>query len=160
MATLYELTDIFRQIYEADVDDNVKADTLESMDWQEDFTNKVDGYIRVIKNLEADIVVRKQEMDRMAELNDTDKKKIDHLKKVLKEAMEMTNNTKVDTGLFKASVWTPKASVIVDEETLEDKFFVTKTTKTPDKKTLYELLKQGEEVKGATLQTNTALKIK
>ena len=54
MATLYELTGIYQQIYDMDMDDETKQDTLESIDWTEDYENKVENYIKVMKNLDAD----------------------------------------------------------------------------------------------------------
>lgn len=35
MASLYELTGQFLTIYQMDIDDETKADTLEAIDWQE-----------------------------------------------------------------------------------------------------------------------------
>ncbi|MCW1085656.1 siphovirus Gp157 family protein, partial [Streptococcus anginosus] len=55
MSTLYELTGQYLTIYEMDIDEQTKQDTLEGMDWEEDFVNKAEGYVKVIKNLEADI---------------------------------------------------------------------------------------------------------
>lgn len=49
MATLYELTGIYQQIYDMDMDDETKQDTLESIDWTEDYENKVENYIKVMK---------------------------------------------------------------------------------------------------------------
>ena len=65
MSTLYELTGIYQQIYDLDMDDETKQDTLDSIDWNEDYENKVEGYVKVIKNLDADIEARKNEMDRL-----------------------------------------------------------------------------------------------
>lgn len=62
MATLYELTGQFLDIYNMDSDDETKQDTLESIDWAEDYENKVEGYIKVIKNLDADIEARKMKL--------------------------------------------------------------------------------------------------
>ena len=72
MATLYELTGQFLDIYNMDLDDETKQDTLESIDWNEDYENKVEGYVKVIKNLDADIEARKNEIDRLKKLNDAD----------------------------------------------------------------------------------------
>ena len=37
MATLYELTDQLLEIYNMDVDDETKLDTLEAIDWTTDY---------------------------------------------------------------------------------------------------------------------------
>lgn len=59
MATLYELTGQFLEIYNMEIDDETKLDTLESIDWTTDYENKIEGYVKVIKSLEADIEARK-----------------------------------------------------------------------------------------------------
>ena len=83
MATLYELTGQFLDIYNMDLDDETKQDTLESIDWNEDYENKVEGYVKVIKNLDADIEARKNEIDRLKKLNDADKAKKERMKATL-----------------------------------------------------------------------------
>lgn len=60
MATLYELTGQFLEIYNMEIDDETKLDTLESIEWTSDYENKVEGYVKVIKSLEADIEARKK----------------------------------------------------------------------------------------------------
>ncbi|MGZ0942310.1 siphovirus Gp157 family protein, partial [Streptococcus thermophilus] len=40
MTTLYELNGIFLQIDEMDVDDETKLDTLDSIDWEYNFSEK------------------------------------------------------------------------------------------------------------------------
>lgn len=113
MATLYELTGQFLDIYNMDLDDETKLDTLESIDWNEDYENKVENYIKVMKNLEADIEARKTELDRLKKLNDADKKKIERMKDDLTASMELTGHDKIDTTLFKVSFRRSK-SVEVD----------------------------------------------
>ena len=53
MATLYELTGQYLDIYLMDIDDETKADTLESIDWQEQFEQKAEGYAHIIKILDG-----------------------------------------------------------------------------------------------------------
>lgn len=50
MAKLYELTGIFLEIDEMDVDDETKLDTLDSIDWEHDFSEKIENCIKVIRN--------------------------------------------------------------------------------------------------------------
>ena len=109
MATLYELTGLYQQIYDMDLDDETKQDTLDSMDWENDYENKVENYIKVMKNLDADIEARKSEIDRLKKLNDADKSKKERMKTALAGSMEMTGREKVDTTLFKVSFRKSKA---------------------------------------------------
>lgn len=157
MATLYELTGQFLDIYNMDLDDETKQDTLDSIDWNEDYENKVEGYIKVIKNLDADIEARKNEMDRLKKLNDADKAKKERMKKDLAASMELTGHEKVDTTLFKVSFRKSKV-VEVDMFLLPDEY--KKVEYKADKTTLKQLLNSGQEITGATLVENKNLNIR
>lgn len=157
MATLYELTGQFLEIYNMDIDDETKLDTLEAIDWTNDYETKVEGYVKVIKSLEADIEARKNEKKRLDGLNKSDQTKIDNLKAALAVSMTETGQTKVDTTLFKIGFRKSEA-VVVDETKLPKKYQV--ATYKPDKKTLKELLKSGKHIKGAVLEERSNLSIR
>lgn len=157
MATLYDLTGQFLEIYNMEIDDETKLDTLEAIDWTADYENKVEGYVKVIKSLEADIEARKNEKKRLDDLNKSDQTKIENLKSALAVSMTETGQTKVDTTLFKVGFRKSEA-VMVDETKLPKKYQV--ATYKPDKKTLKELLKSGKHIKGATLEERSNLSIR
>ena len=157
MATLYELTGQFLDIYNLELDEETKLDTLDSIDWQTDYENKVENYIKVMKNIEADVEARKNEIKRLTELNKADEKKKDHLKETLSTSMQLTGHERVDTPLFKVSFRKSQA-VEVDETVLPESYKV--ATWKPDKKRLKEDLKNGLEIVGATLVERKNLSIR
>lgn len=157
MATLYELTGQFLDIYNMDLDDETKLDTLDSIDWQTDYEEKVENYVKVMKNLEADIEARKNEIKRLTELNKGDEKKKDRLKETLSTSMALTGYDRVDTKLFKVSFRKSQA-VEVDEMLLPESYKV--ATYKPDKKRLKEDLKNGLEILGAELVERKNLSIR
>lgn len=157
MSTLYELTGIYQQIYDLDMDDETKQDTLDSIDWNEDYENKVEGYVKVIKNLDADIEARKNEIERLRKLNDADNSKKERMKEAVKESMELTGHDRVDTPLFKVSFRKSEA-VEVDDLLLPEAYKV--ATYKPDKKRLKEDLKNGLEILGAELVERKNLSIR
>lgn len=157
MATLYELTGQFLDIYNMDLDDETKSDTLESIDWNSDYEEKVENYIKVIKNNEADIEARKNEIKRLTELNKADERKNERMKEVLKESMDLTGHERVDTKLFKVSFRKSEA-VEVDDLLLPEAYKV--ATYKPDKKRLKEDLKNGLEILGAELVERKNLSIR
>ena len=157
MATLYELTGQFLEIYNMDIDDETKLDTLEAIDWTTDYENKVEGYVKVIKSLEADIEARKNEKKRLDGLNKSDQTKIDNLKAALATSMAETGQTRVDTTLFKVGFRKSEA-VVVDETKLPKKYQI--VSYKPDKKTLKELLKSGKHIKGAAIEERSNLSIR
>lgn len=157
MATLYELTGQFLDIYNMELDDETKADTLDSMDWNTDYENKVENYIKVIKNTEADMEARKNEIKRLTELNRADERKNERLKEALKDSMDLTGHERVDTKLFKVSFRKSEA-VEVDDLLLPEAYKV--ATYKPDKKRLKEDLKNGLEILGAKLVERKNLSIR
>lgn len=157
MATLYELTGQFLDIYNLELDEETKLDTLDSIDWQTDYEEKVENYIKVIKNIESDVEARKAEIKRLTELNKVDEKKKDHLKETLSNSMQLTGHERVDTPLFKVSFRKSQA-VEVDELVLPESYKV--ATWKPDKKRLKEDLKNGLEIVGASLVERKNLSIR
>lgn len=157
MATLYELTGQFLDIYNLELDEETKLDTLDSIDWQTDYEEKVENYIKVIKNIESDVEARKAEIKRLTELNKADEKKKDHLKETLSTSMQLTGHKRVDTPLFKVSFRKSQA-VEVDELVLPESYKV--ATWKPDKKRLKEDLKNGLEIVGASLVERKNLSIR
>ncbi len=157
MATLYELTGQFLDIYNMELDEETKLDTLDSIDWQTDYENKVENYVKVIKNTEADIEARKNEIKRLTELNRADERKNERMKEVLKESMALTGHERVDTPLFKVSF--RKSQVVEVEDLLLPEGYKIATYK-PDKKRIKEDLKNGLDILGAKLVENQNLIIK
>lgn len=157
MPTLYELTGQFLDIYNLELDEETKLDTLDSIDWNSDYENKVENYIKVMKNIDADVEARKNEIKRLTELNKADEKKKDHLKETLSISMALTGHERVDTPLFKVSFRKSQA-VEVDETVLPESYKV--ATWKPDKKRLKEDLKNGLEIVGASLVERKNLSIR
>lgn len=157
MATLYELTGQFLEIYNMEIDDETKLDTLESIDWTSDYENKVEGYVKVIKSLEADIEARKNEKKRLDGLNKSDQSKIDNLKAALAVSMTETGQTRVDTTLFKVGFRKSKA-VVVDEDKLPKKYQI--VSYKPDKKEIKKLLESGSTIRGAHIEERSNLSIR
>lgn len=157
MATLYELTGQFLDIYNLELDEETKLDTLDSIDWETEYETKVENYIKVMKNLEADVEARKNEIKRLMELNKADEKKKEHLKDTLSASMSLTGHERVDTPLFKVSFRKSQA-VEVDEAVLPEAYKV--ATWKADKKRLKEDLKNGLEIIGASLIERKNLSIR
>lgn len=157
MATLYDLTGQFLEIYNMEIDDEAKLDTLEAIDWTTDYENKVEGYVKVIKSLEADIEARKNEKKRLDGLNKSDQSKIDNLKATLATSMAETGQDRIDTTLFKVGFRKSQA-VVVDEDKLPKKYQI--VSYKPDKKTIKELLKGGATIRGAVLEERRNLSIR
>ena len=160
MASLYELTGQFLTIYQMDIDDETKTDTLEAIDWQEQFEQKAEGYAHVIKNLEADVAMYKAEEESFKTKKQAAQKKLDYVKDNIMTAMNVTGQIEVRSGALTLKVQKNRESVQVDEGLLPKKYFAKKIELKPDKTTLKELLKAGKKIKGAELVRTEKLVIK
>lgn len=157
MASLYELTGQYLKIYNMELDEETKLDTLDSIDWETEYETKVENYIKIMKNIDADVEACKAEIKRLTELNKADEKKKEHLKDTLSASMKTTSHERVDTPLFKVSFRKSQA-VEVDETVLPEAYKV--ATWKPDKKRLKEDLKNGLEIIGASLVERKNLSIR
>ena len=159
MATLYELTGTFKRINDTEgLDEETKADTLESIDWSNEFEEKVENTAKVIKNKEASKKLIKEEIDRLTARYKSLDNDVVWLKKSMQEAFEITGHEKVKGLLFTVYMGKNQPSVVIDEELLPKKYFV--IAKKPDKNAIKELLNAGKKVKGAILQESRSLRIK
>ena len=159
MASLYELTGVFKQINDMEgLDEETKADTLESIDWTEQFEEKVENTAKVIKNKEASKKLIKEEIDRLTARYKSLDNDVVWLKRSMQKAFEITGHEKVKGLLFTVYMAKNQPSVIVDEDLLPKKYFV--IAKKPDKNAIKELLNAGKKIKGATLQESRSLRIK
>ena len=157
MAKLYELTGIFLEIDEMDVDDETKLDTLDSIDWEDDFSEKIENCIKVIRNKNARVEAYKAEIERLKKMKASEEKAIEEIKKRISEAMQLTKHDKLETTLFKVGFRKSKA-VVVDEVKLPKEYMKAKWI--PDKETIKELLKNGATIQGATLEERRNLNIR
>lgn len=157
---LYDLVGQYLEIYNMDIDEETKLDTIEALGLDEEIETKVENYAKVIRNLEAENTAYKTEEERLKKKRDANTKKIEWLKDHAQEAMEITGKTKIKGELFTISVQNSKPSVVVNEAILPEKYWAITVSQKPDKKGLYDLLKAGEAIEGATLQENRSLRIK
>ena len=165
MATLYELTEEYRQLLDwmedPEMDPQTIQDTLEALGGE--IEEKADGYAKVIRQLEADAAALKAEAKRMTNKQKTAEENIERLKKSLQRTMEITGREKIDTGLFK--VWLQKTpeSVVMDEQYIENipERFLRMRDPEINKRAIKEALNAGEDLDGiAHLESQRKLRFK
>lgn len=157
MSTLYELTGQYLEIYNLDMDDETKQDTLDSIDWSDNYSEKVENTIKVIRNLEGDNEAIDAEIKRLQNLKKSNTSKAQKLKTSIENSMKAIGKDKIGTTLFKVSIRRSK-SVNVDMVLLPDRF--KKVEYKADKRQIMALLKSGQEIAGAELVESENLNIR
>jgi len=120
------------------------ADLLKFCKTQESFNEAVDIEISRLQGLKLDR-----------------NKRVEFIKKTIKEAMENAGIKKMELPNFKLTVANNAPSVVIENESLVPKtFWREKTVHSIDKVKIKEALKADKEVKGAKLESKTSLRIK
>ena len=163
---LYEITGellALQELLENPLDDeDVLKDTLEAVQGEYEF--KLESYCKVIKNLEADIVGIKAEVDRLSGKRKVLENNIDRLKKAMFESMKATNTPKVKGQLFTVAIQKNGGVIPINYDkniTANLPDHLVNIVETPNLEAIRELLEAGKVVDGFTLgERGESLRIK
>ncbi len=157
--TLYDLTaemlDLSELLTSGDIDEQAYADTLESL--QFDTEQKLEGYAKLIRSMEAEADAYKAEADRFAAKRKARENAAARLKERIAVHLSSTGQTKAPAGLFTWGL-NPPSTEIVDKALIPDRFAVQKTTTEYPLTAIKEAILAGEEVPGARLVRKAGLK--
>ena len=163
--TLYELTSEYMQLLEIaedpDTDVQVLLDTMEGVSGE--IEEKADGYAKVMKELEAEELKIKNEVDRLNVRRLAISNNIRAMKLRLQESMKLTGKTKFKTDLFSFGIQKNPPSVVIDEQYLENipKEYLKYKDPEIDKAKIKEDLKAGKDLTGiAHLEQGESLRIR
>jgi len=156
---LHKLTEQYIQIQDEDLPDDVLADTLEAMEGEIEI--KGENLAKVIEKINYDIDTLKAHKANIDKRIKARVNKIESIKNYLRENMEATGIKKLQSPLFTINCVEGRNMVnIVNEDELDDDYVTVKVVTSPDKKKILEDLKQGVDVKGATLaKTKSSIRI-
>ena len=120
---------------------------------------KSDNYVKMIKNLDADVEAFKNQEKIFNKKRKTAENKISWLKKNLQASMEQTGRKKVETELFTISIQknTP-ALDITSEDNIGDEYY--KVERTLNKKDLLKDIKEGLIIDGVGIKQSESLRIR
>lgn len=163
--TLYQLTQEFETLLEImedpDVDPVTLEDTFEALGGE--IEAKAEGYGKVIRQLEYNTGVLKDEMDRLSKRKKVIENNIDRMKKTMQKAMELIGKPKIDTDLFTFKIQKNPASVVMDVNYIEDvpeEYLIAQDPKIDRKKIMADI-KAGKDLDGiAHLEQGSSLRIK
>lgn len=165
MSTLYELTNDLK-----DIEEVLEAEVIEQSEEyikglmeviERQIEGKAENIIKLVKNKEAIVSSRKEEIKRLQELNKKDEKQIADLKQYTKECIERAGKKRVETVLGNLTVRKAQPVVkVLDATKLPADYLIQKTTINADKVKIKEHFKEtGEILDGVEITLETSLTI-
>ncbi|SPX83773.1 Siphovirus Gp157 [Listeria innocua] len=156
---LYQLTDNYLRVQELLEENKTEAveDTLDAL--TDGFHDKAENIVKIIKSLAADAEMAGKEAKRLLKRKQALENNVQKLKNYLQTEMERMEIRKINSTLFTIQIQKNPASVEIVDEALLKPFFLLQEPKI-DKKRIAEILKSGEEVKGARLVESESIRIR
>ncbi|MFT8491520.1 siphovirus Gp157 family protein [Liquorilactobacillus satsumensis] len=157
---LFELTDKYTELANRDdLDPEMIKDTLDSI--EDTFNSKVDNIATWIERNQMNVDWLTKKIQELRELQTTLKNKNKQLNQYLTEAIDNAGYKEVKTDNHFLKPRNYKASVIInDENQISSKYATVETVIKLNKKMLYEDLKNGIYVEGASLKPSRKVVIK
>ena len=145
MATIYELTDEYRNVLELLDSDEWDPESVEGLlaEIAGDIEEKVENYGKIIRMLEADVAAEKAEEKRIHDRRASREAKIAYLKKTAEYAMRACGRQKIKTPLFTFSIQKNPASVVIDDMTAVPEEYIIPQEPKIDKTAIKEAIKAG-----------------
>lgn len=164
MANIYELTADIQLLWNlmenGEIDDDTLINAMQNS--QEELSIKLEHYCMFIKNMEADAKAFKEEEQRLAARRKTLENTIERAKKAMQYAMDVAGEKKVKGKLFSISLQNNPASVVLDEQYMEnipEKYLIHKTD--INKRLMAEDIKNGVDLEGlAHLEQSEGIRIR
>ena len=154
--TLYEMKQAAINLYEMlqadEIDEQAYNDTMEGIGADE----KLEDYIYVIKQYEADNVAIKTEIDRLKANKEKNDKAIERMKKAVVDFMNATGQKKANAGTFKLSLRKSESTLITDETKIPSEYLVPQPPKA-DKAAIKKAIKNGINVDGAVIEIKVSV---
>ena len=164
MTALYLLTQEFREVAEkladADLPDEVIADTLESMQFP--IEDKAKNVAMVIRNMEASAKAIKDAADGMMLRAKAEETRAKNLKAYLQSTMVATGISKIESPYFVISLRNNPESVVIDADSQipDDYMREIPASYSPDRILIKKAIQDGYEVPGCHLTRTQSLQIK
>lgn len=153
---LYEITDIYANL-EAIEDDVDISSALANVEGA--LEDKLESIAKVIKNLDAMAEAYEDEERRLRDKKLAAKKRIDGLKKYVKNNLEVIGKDKMEAGIFKWSLqYSPPKLVITDESKIPDEFFVIE--RKPIKSEIKKAIEAEQTIDGAEIVREKHLRLR
>lgn len=155
---LYELSQNYLAVQDMELDEETLRDTLDSI--EDAFEDKAENIAKLYRTVEAEEKAFEAEEKRFYAMKKTAANKKQFLKQYLEDNMRLIGKTKFKAGVFNFSIQNNPPSVEIYDETLIPEQYLVEQPAKIDKAGIKDLLKQGQEVPGATLKTSQSLRVR
>lgn len=167
---LYEIAADYQNLLDAiesgEIPEEALADTLESVTAL--LEDKADNVACVIKNMSAEVAAIKAEEDKLAARRKTKEKRVEYLTKYLSDILLKAGYNKVETARNKITFRKNPPKCVIDNESAFVNWCLTAgkieflNYKEPsvDKNAVKKALADGEEIKGAHMESSVNIQIK
>ena len=159
MATLYEMTEVSRQLIDLfeneEIDEQTLQDTLDAIGVE----GKLEDYCKVIRQLEADAFVYKTEKLRFGEKQSRAEKSVERMKTAIARYFEAVGKTGEKAGAFDIKIRKSEQVVVDDILKIDDSYLRYKMPE-PDKTAIKKALKEGVKLEGVHIEEKNNINIK
>ena len=160
MATLYDLTERYRNILEIAemLDEEQLSEALAGLD--DEIENKADGYAKVIQELHGKVDVLKKEEKRLSDRRKSIENNAKRIKESLQDQMLLLDKRKFKTDLFSFNIQNnPPSLDVIDDEYIPKQFYEEQQPKL-NRRELLNALKSGDVIKGVEIKQTEGLRIR
>lgn len=154
---LYELSESYQKVLELIEAGEELGDTLESI--EEAFELKVENIAKVMKSVEGEAEIIREEEKRLAERRRALEAQVGRLKTYVEDNMKASGIDKVKGRFFSLSLQKNPPSVEIINESLIPTDYI-KTVTSVDKKLILEAIKSGQAVTGCEMRQTESLRIR
>ena len=159
MATLFEMTNEARALYELLQADEIDAETFEDTLESIGVEQKLESYCQIIRQYEADAALCLAEADRVNKKARRAENNAKRMKGALLAYMQSVGKDKDKAGTFSVSISSSQAVNVYNEADVPEQYFVPQEPKI-SKTLIRDAIKAGEEVPGAEMVTNLGVQIR
>ncbi|MBM7550540.1 siphovirus Gp157 family protein [Peptoniphilus gorbachii] len=154
---LYELTEIYLNLKDMDIEEGDLNSALENID--DEIETKADNIAKVLRDFDGDIEALKSEEERLAKKRKAIENRQKQLKEYLQNAMLVLDKRKFKTDLFSFNIQKNAPSLrILDESKIPEDYY--KIERKLNKNDLKEAVKSGLFTDAAELVQTESLRIR
>ena len=163
MFKLYELTEMYQNVWDLVSDEEVDLEGLENAlgNIEENIESKAENTAKLIKSIEGNVSTLKEEEQRLAKKRRAMENKIKGIKGYLEMQLKVMEIDKIQGELFTVALQNNPQSVrFLDEGLIPERYKEEVVTVKIPKKAILDDLKEGIEVPGTEIIQNKSLRIR